>query len=176
MAAHTECKQVGEISAIKVKLENQAQADDRIEENLKALTEEVRNNQKASQEEFNNIGKALTSLQDSIDTQSKDLKGYHKEVRDYSDALNKLHTRVVSVEKDITTNKVDIGKLQTEHANTVERVMKIEKWIAWIVACVSVFFVVVQFFEHLDTVKKILIPELQQQKTQQSIVIENEND
>lgn len=165
MAEEHGCTQVGAIAKLKAKLESQGDADIRIEGNLKALSEEVKNNQKEVQEEFKKIATSLTTLNDSINTQNKAIEDLRSDVKTYTETLNKTQSRITVVEKDQKTNSDEITNLKTEHATITERIMKLEKWVAWITACGAVLFFVFQFFEHLDTVKRILLPELKQNNT-----------
>lgn len=165
MAEEHGCTQVGAISELKAKLESQGNADVKIEGNLKELTIEVRKNHEQTQEEFKQIATTLTKLSDSMDSQKKSIKDLRAEVKTYTDSLNKTHSRITTVEKDIAQNSSDIIELKKEHDTVVERLMKVEKWIASIVAIATALFLVFQFFEHLDTVKRIILPELQQHNT-----------
>lgn len=162
MAEDHGCVQVGAIAEIKTTLTNQGEADKRIEENLKELTQEVKKNQEDNLKEFGKIDKTLTFLKTSAENTAESLKELHDNVKSYADSLNHLHSRVSKVENNVSNNTKDIKLLDKAQSNVSDRVDKIEKWIITIIACGTALVLLAEILAHIRDIKDTFWPEPQQ--------------
>ena len=156
------CTQVGAIAAIETTLKDQGQADKRIEDNLKELTQEVKKNQEHNLKEFGKIDKTLTFLKTSAENTAESLKELHDNVKAYADSLNTLHTRVSKVENNVNNNTKDIQLLDKAQSSVSDRVDKIEKWIITIIACGTALVLLAEILAHIRDIKDTFWPEPQQ--------------
>lgn len=162
MAEDHGCVQVGAIAEIKTTLINQGEADKRIEDNLKELTQEVKKNQEDNLKEFGKIDKTLTFLKTSAENTAESLKELHDNVKSYADSLNHLHSRVSKVENNVSNNTKDIKLLDKAQSNVSDRVDKIEKWIITIIACGTALVLLAEILAHIRDIKDTFWPEPQQ--------------
>lgn len=181
MAEEHICTQVGEIASIKTTLKDQGVADNRIEENLKQLTQEVKKNQQDNIKEFGKIDKSLTFLKTSAENTAESLKSLCSDVKEYADSLNNLHARVSTVENNVNNNTKDINRLDGDRIKIADKVDKIEKWMITVISVGTALVLIAEILSHISDIKDLFWPEPQQvqivnpEPQQQTQVIQTSN-
>ena len=175
MAEDHGCAQVGIIAELKTTLKNQRQADERIEENLEKLTDEVRKNQEQNQAEFKQINATLITLKDSADAQQQSISDLRDDVRHYTDSLNTLYGRVGKVEGTVSDNTTNIRRLDDNHKDITKRVDSLEKTVIKITVLAGAMIAIIEFIANFSSIVQMLFPDrapvrqVQQVQPQQTV-------
>jgi len=141
-------------------VETRDERDQRFESGLKRLVAAVEKNHELQQQSDVKAAEHFGKLEAILAEQGKRAEEAKKTQDEIKTGLDKLGAKVTDIEHRVNQNTADIQSNKETNIQINERLTKVEKWMIYVIAGVTVISMVVQFISSFDSIKYKLFPEL----------------